>query len=257
MRHSVTGPGRVRVGGKFFRAGAEKFYPKGVTYGPFAPNTHGEHFPDREQASRDFVKLHELGANLLRVYDLPPKGFLDLAAQNNFKLLVDIPWNKHLCFLDSERTREEARAAVREAAAACAGHPVVFALSVVNEIPPDIVRWSGAAKVEQFIDELVGIVKAGDPECLCTFGNYPPTEFLRPKEVDFHCFNVYIHHPKPFENYLSRLQMLADSKPIILDSCSGVRPSAFSFVASSIKWSARILNLQFLPSTNASANPAV
>ena len=68
----------------------------------------------------------------------------------------------------------------------------------------------------EFIDELVNIVKAVDPECPCTFGNFPPTEFLRPQNIDFHCFNVYLHNPKPFENYVARLQMIADAKPLIL-----------------------------------------
>ena len=36
---------RVTVDGKFFRLGGRKFYPKGVTYGPFAPNASGEHLP--------------------------------------------------------------------------------------------------------------------------------------------------------------------------------------------------------------------
>src|SRR5205814_295207 len=99
---------------------------------------------------------------------------------------------------------------------ACAEHPAVFALSVVNEVPPDIVRWSGASHVADFIDELIGVVKAINPESLCTFGNYPPTEFLRPCEIDFHCFNVYLHDQRPFDNYLARLQMIADTKPLIL-----------------------------------------
>lgn len=206
----------VRVDGKFFRIGEKKFYLKGVTYGPFSPNSQGEHFAELDQTVRDFTQIHELGANLLRLYYVPPRWFLDLAAEHGFKLLVDIPWSKHACFLDSDHTREQARLAVRQAALACAFHPAVFALSVVNEIPPDIVRWSGAAKIAEFIDELVGEVKAVAPECLCTFGNYPPTEFLRPKEIDFQCFNVYIHNSKPFENYLARLQMIADSKPLIL-----------------------------------------
>jgi glycosyltransferase involved in cell wall biosynthesis len=216
MSASVTPDPHVRVDGKFFRMGARKFHAKGVTYGPFSPNSRGEHFAEPEQTVRDFAQIRELGANLLRVYYVPPKWFLDLAAENSLKLFVDVPWNKHSCFLDSDETRQEARLAVRQAAVACASHPAVFALSVVNEIPADIVRWSGAAKVAEFIDELVGEVKAVHPECLCTFGNYPPTEFLRPREIDFHCFNVYIHNPKPYENYLARLQMIADSKPLIL-----------------------------------------
>ena len=68
----------------------------------------------------------------------------------------------------------------------------------------------------EFLDELVDIAKEVDPECLCTLGNYPPTEFLRPQNLDFVCFNVYLHQPRPFENYLARLQMIADNKPLIL-----------------------------------------
>ena len=207
---------RVRTDGKFFRAGAQKYYVKGVTYGPFAPNAQREFFPSIEQTVRDFEQLTELGANLIRVYYSPPKWFLDLALSHGLRVLVDVPWNKHLCFLDSEETRDEALNAVRNAALACLGHSAVFAISVVNEIPPDIVRWSGAPAIAAFIEELVDVVKAVDPARLCTFGNYPPTEYLKPQNIDFYCFNVYLHQPKPFENYLSRLQMIADSKPLIL-----------------------------------------
>jgi GT2 family glycosyltransferase len=139
-----------------------------------------------------------------------------MAAEHKLKVLIDIPWNKHLCFLDSPAQRAAAGEAVRRAVFACARHPAVFAFSVANEIPPDIVRWSGAQAVAEFIDDLVHEAKRADPECLCTFTNYPPTEFLRPQSVDFLCFNVYLHQEQPFENYLARLQMLAESKPLLL-----------------------------------------
>lgn len=207
---------RIRADGKFFRRGNEKFYVKGITYGPFAPNAAGEFFATPEQTARDFARIIELGANVLRVYYVPPKWFLDLALEHGLHLLVDVPWNKHLCFLDSAETRDEAVAAVRAAAEQCAGHAAVFAISVVNEVPPDILRWSGDRTVSEFIDELIATVKAVTPECLCTFGNYPPTEYLKCQAADFLCFNVYLHQPRPFENYLSRLQMIADSRPLIL-----------------------------------------
>jgi O-antigen biosynthesis protein len=216
----MAGPGtarlRVRVDGKFFRLGGRKFCVKGVTYGPFAPDERGDFFGSQEQAARDLDQAKQLGANLLRIYEVPPRWFLDLASEKDLRLLVDIPWTRLTCFLDSEQTRTQARQAVHEAALACASHPAVFALSVVNEVPADIVRWSGANRVAAFVDELVSVVKAVDPECPCTFGNYPPTEFLRPHNIDFHCFNVYLHNSKPFENYLARLQMIADSKPLVL-----------------------------------------
>jgi GT2 family glycosyltransferase len=207
---------RVRVDGKFFRLGEQKFYPKGVTYGPFAPNENGDHYASRAQTLKDFAQIKELGANTLRVYHVPPHWFLDLALEQNLKVLVDVPWRKERCFLDSHILRAEARAAVREAAALCARHPAVFALSVVNEIASDVVRWSGAARVAEFIEELVAEAKAMDPECLCTFGNFPPTEFLRPQNIDFHCFNIYLHQRRAYENYLARLQMIADTKPLLI-----------------------------------------
>src|ERR1039458_4437314 len=199
---------RVRVYGKFFRLGEKKFYAKGVAYGPFAPNAAGQPFASPEQTGRDFAQIRELVANLVRVYHVPPKWFLDLASEHKLKVLIDIPWNKHLCFLDSASQRAEAREAVRRAVFACARHPAVFAFSVANEIPPDILRWSGARAVASFIDDLVQEAKGADPECLCTFTNYPSTEFLRPQSMDFLSFNVYLHQQQPFESYLAPAEML-------------------------------------------------
>ena len=140
-------PARPVVSGKFFRLDGRKFYPKGVTYGPFMPNQAGEPFCERERTARDFDLMARLGANLLRVYYAPPRWALDLAHERGLKVLIDIPWNKHLCFLDSADSRRQACEAVRSAVKACAPHPAVFAYSVVNEISPDIARWSGERMV--------------------------------------------------------------------------------------------------------------
>lgn len=207
---------RVSVDGKFFRLGEKKFYVKGVAYGPFALNAAGQPFASPEQTAEDFSRIGQLGANVVRVYHVPGKWFLDLAEEHGLKVLVDIPWNKHLCFLDTRERREEAREAVRRAALACGRHPALFAFSVANEITPEIVRWSGTRAVADFIDELVAEVKRVAPDCLCTYANFPPTEFLRPQSVDFVCFNVYLHNEQPFRSYLARLQMQAEAKPLLL-----------------------------------------
>lgn len=207
---------RVTVDGKFFRRGTEKLYLKGVSYGPFVAGKDGQPFADLDQTTKDFHLIKELGANLVRVYHLPPRWFLDLAAQHDLLVLIDIPWNKHLVFLDDPVRRAEARQAVCHAVLSCGRHPAVFAYSVANEIPSDIVRWCGAAKMAEFIDELVAEAKRIDPDCLCTYANYPTTEFLQPQTLDFVCFNVYLHQPAAFKNYLARLQMVADTKPLLL-----------------------------------------
>ncbi len=232
MDNQVGNEGRITTDGKFFRRGSERFHAKGLTYGPFSPNSEGFPFAGPGRTQKDFEIIKSTGANLLRLYDVPPGWLLDLAQDHDLKLLIDVPWTKQVCFLDVERSRQEIREIITRAAESCASHPAVLGLSVANELPPDIVRWSGPGAVAHFLDELVGLIKRICPECLCTFGNYPPTEFLQPRGIDFHCFNVYLHHPKPFENYLARLQMISEDKPLVLGETGidsireGERPQA-------------------------------
>src|SRR5512137_2208367 len=122
MAVAVSSRPRVSVAGKFFRLGENKFYVKGVAYGPFAPNAAGQPFASPEQTASDFAQIRELGANLIRVYHVPAKWFLDLAARHQLKVLIDIPWNKHLCFLDSPARQAEACETVRRAVFACVRH---------------------------------------------------------------------------------------------------------------------------------------
>jgi glycosyltransferase involved in cell wall biosynthesis len=216
MPPTAPKPERVIVDGKFFRLGATRFFVKGITYGPFAANGRGEMFPEPAQADKDLAQLCGLGANVLRVYDVPPGWFLDSAARHGLKLLVDVPWSKHTCFFESYEVQRQARQAVRDAVALGRGHPALFALSLVNEVPAEIVRWSGPRRVARFIDDLVAEAKGIDPACLCTFASFPPTEFLAPRNIDFLCFNVYLEQEPAFEAYLARLQTLAGTKPLLL-----------------------------------------
>jgi beta-galactosidase/beta-glucuronidase len=79
------------VDGKGFRLGPVKFHAKGVTYGPLAPGNDGLTFATPEATRRDFTQIVTLGSNLLRVYHVPPRWFLDLAHEHGLKLLVDVP----------------------------------------------------------------------------------------------------------------------------------------------------------------------
>ncbi len=184
---TIPNRSRITVDGKFFRRGAEKFFVKGITYGPFAPNAQGEPFASPEKTAQDFVLIRELGANVLRVYDPPPRWLLDLAAQSDLLLLVDVPWfSQH-----SEINPSQAREAVRKAVTQCATHPAVFAFSVVNEITPEAAKNFGVAATIRLIENLIAEAKHLNPDCLYTFANYPPAEFLQPRNLDFACFNIY------------------------------------------------------------------
>jgi hypothetical protein len=63
-----------------------------------------------------------------------------------------------------------------------------------------------------------GLVATAKPrrQVLITFANFPTTEYLQPRDIDFICFNVYLHQWQSFENYLARLQMQAEGKPLLL-----------------------------------------
>lgn len=207
---------RITLSGKFFRLGSRKFYLKGFSYGPFAPNRQGEQFPEREQLRRDFRQICELGANTLRIYFPPPEWLMDEAADAGLKVFVDVPWEKHRCFFEDWDALERARAIVRQTARTFGNHPAMFAISVANELPVDVVRFQGRARVQGFLEELLGIVKEEAPKCLATFVNFPTTEFLSPRGCDFCCFNVYIHDEDRFGSYLNRLQHIAGNSPLVI-----------------------------------------
>ncbi len=209
-------PPRVRAHGKFFFAGDEKLYLKGVTYGPFRPDGAGEMYGARETASRDLARMAENGINTIRTYTVPPRWLVDLAAGQGLRMLAGVPWEQHVAFLDSSATRRRIRRTVTEAARGLAAHPGVLGLAVGNEIPAPIVRLYGATRIERFIAELADAAKQADPEALVTYVNYPTTEYLELPFLDFMAFNVYLEQEADFRGYLRRLQNLAGERPLVL-----------------------------------------
>ncbi|MCE9530023.1 MAG: glycosyltransferase [Planctomycetes bacterium] len=218
MRQEPNGraSARVEAVGKFFRSGTEKWYLKGMTYGPFKPRDDGHYLPASEQCRIDFEQIRNLGANSLRLYHVPNRNFLDLAHEFDLRVLVDVPWQKHRCFFEDIATQQEARTRIHNAAMELGDHPALFGISVVNEVPPDIVRYYGRQMVGRFVDELIDSVKQAAPGCLATFTNYPSTEFLTSEHSDFLCFNLYLESDVSLRAYLDRLQHFAGNRPIIL-----------------------------------------
>lgn len=209
----VPAPARPQVRGKALFVDKSKFTIKGVTYGPFSSDADGGFDPDMTAA--DFAQMAAAGINAIRVYTVPARWLLDLAHAHGLRVMVGIPWEQHIAFLDSGRAPQiEAR--VRDAVRACAGHPALLCFAVGNEIPSSIVRWHGRRRIERFIARLCQIVKEEDPDALVTYVNYPSTEYLRLPCCDFLAFNVYLERRELLERYLARLQNLADDRPLML-----------------------------------------
>jgi glycosyltransferase involved in cell wall biosynthesis len=212
----VSANSRIRPVAKFLFEGDRKFFVKGVTYGPFKPDAHGHYLGKPDQVDVDLALMREGGLNLVRVYHAPPRWFLDRCASAGMRVLVTLPWAKHVEFLRDRKTRREIAEALRIAVSENAGHSALFGYLVGNEISSAMVRWLGVRRVTEFIERLIQIGRAIDPNALFSYATYPPTEYLLPQNVDFCCFNVYLHNQRDFEGYLLRLQNLTGERPLVL-----------------------------------------
>jgi GT2 family glycosyltransferase len=207
---------RPKVRGKFLFIGDEKYFVKGVTYGPFRMNSAGCEYHTPNAVERDFALMAQNGINTVRVYTVPPRWLLDIAQKHGLRVMVGLPWEQHITFLDDERTVQTIEGRVRDGVKVCVGHPAVLCYVIGNEIPAPIVRWHGRQKVENFLKRLYLAAKSEDPGALVTYVNFPTTEYLQLPFVDFMCFNVYLEQQDRLESYIARLQNLAGEKPLVM-----------------------------------------
>jgi len=207
---------RPQVRGKFIYLGEKKLYIRGVTYGTFHPNCADELYPDPDVVAQDFAQMAANGVNSIRTYTVPPGWLLDLAHQHNLHIMVGLPWEQHIAFLDDKQRIRDIEKRVCAGVHACAGHPAILCYAIGNEIPAPIVRWYGRRRVEKFFKRLYRAVKAEDSETLVTYVNYPSTEYLQLPFVDFVCFNVYLESQERLEAYVARLQNLAGDRPLVM-----------------------------------------
>lgn len=207
---------RVSIKGKFLYIGEQKFYVKGVTYGTFTPDKNGLQFPEWAVVKKDFALIAKHGFNSVRTYTLPPQYLLELALQYDLKIMVGLPWEQHITFLDTTKRRKDIIQRVKEGVLLCNKHPAILCYTIGNEIPSGIVRWYGKTEIEGFLKLLYKVVKQVDQEALVTYVNYPTTEYLDLSFLDFDCFNVYLETPEKLRGYISRLHNLCGERPLVL-----------------------------------------
>lgn len=232
---------RVVAQGKFFLVEGEKFYVRGVTYGPFRPASDGCAYKTLGEVDRDFSAMAAAGFNTVRTYTAVPTWLLDRAQHYGLKVLVGISWPQLINFLDTRKRRDEIVATVRDTVRKMAGHPAVLGYTLGNEIPAAIVRWYGAARIEQFIRRLYDAAKDADPDGLVTYANYPTTEYLQLPFLDFSCYNVYLDAPKNLAAYVARLQNLSEEKPLVLSELGiDSERAGTEKQAASLEWQLRV-----------------
>jgi GT2 family glycosyltransferase len=207
---------RPRVHGKFLFVGDQKFWIRGVSYGTFKPDHFGAQFPAQDVVDRDFEAIAAAGFNAIRVYTLPPLRLMDAAAAFDLRVMIGLPWNQYVTFLEDRASAKRIVTQIRESVRGLAGHPAVLCYALGNEISATIVRWYGKARIERFIASLNRAVYLEDPEALVTYVNFPTTEYLDLPFLDFIAFNVYLESKSKLSSYLARLQNLAGERPLML-----------------------------------------
>jgi glycosyltransferase involved in cell wall biosynthesis len=160
--------------------------------------------------------MRAAGINTVRTYTVPPTWLLDRAHAHGLRVMIGLPWEQHVAFLDQPGLADDIVQRVRSDVRSCAGHPAILCFAVGNEIPAPIVRWHGRRRTEKFIRRLYDAVKSEDPAALVTYVNYPTTEYLQLPFLDIVCFNVYLESEDRLSAYLARLQNLAGERPLVL-----------------------------------------
>jgi glycosyltransferase involved in cell wall biosynthesis len=210
------GAARPEVRGRSFYVGDQKLWARGATYGTFLPAAAGDDGYDPAAADEDFAMMSAAGLNAVRLYDVPPTWLLDAAQRHGLWVAIDVPWEQHVTFLDDPSLRSSIETRVRDGVRRCAGHPAILSFSIGNEIPSRIVRWHGPRRIEDFLERLADAAHAADDAALVTYVNYPTTEYLRVRGIDFDAWNVYLERNADFERYVTRLQNLSIDRPVVI-----------------------------------------
>lgn len=231
---------RPQVRGKFLFVDNQKYWIQGVTYGTFRPLEDGAQFPEPERVKQDFAEISANGMNTVRVYTVPPLWLLDIAKHFRLRVMVGLPWEQHIAFLDDKSRIRQIEERVRESVKACQQHPAILGYSLGNEIPVSIVRWHGKQRIEKFLERLYRIGKAEDPGGLFTYVNFPTTEYLQLPFLDLVCFNVYLESRENLKKYLARLQNMAGERPLLMAEIGlDSRSNGEAAQAQSLDWQVR------------------
>ncbi len=234
---SILPGGPVEARGKFLYVGSEKLYVRGVTYGTFRPDAAGDPYPEPDGVARDFAEMASRGINAVRLYTAPPRWLMDLAQQHGLRVMVGLPWEQHVAFLEDRETGRRIEKRVRDAVRSLRGHPALLAFAIGNEIPAPIVRWHGRRRVERFLARLYAAAKSESPGSLVTYVNYPTTEHLELPFLDLDCFNVYLESRDRLEAYLARLHNLCGERPLLMTEIGlDSRRNGEAAQAASLSW---------------------
>jgi hypothetical protein len=199
----------VEVDGKFLRIRGERRMLAVVSYGPF-PGGWPEDF------GPDFERIRSAGFEAVRLYEMPGAELLDAAAAAGLVVFGGLRWEWATDFLGASGALARAKVDLAAGLREIGGHPALAGVFVANEVPPDIVRWIGPARVGEALEDLIRLGHRLRPGRLFAYSNFPSTEFLEPGNADFTAMNVFLEEEEAFRRYLRRLHHIAGDRPVVI-----------------------------------------
>ena len=201
----------LRVSGKYFRAGNEVCLIKAVDFGSFPAGT----FPDEGRSELRRIR-ERLGANAIRLDEIPSLDFMHECAEVGLRVFMTIPWEQNIDFASEKGAIQKAEELLLQTIGRFRGHPAVGGYFVANEIDAPLVRWIGVRNVIDQLEQLIDIGHEADPGALFAYANGPGTECVLPQNQDFAAFNLYAESRTSVAISLARMQNLAGGKPLLI-----------------------------------------
>ncbi len=250
----------IEIRGKYLFENGEKFQIKGISYGNFDPadTKNGTFFFDQERTKNDFKLIREANINSIRLYQKPPEYLMQEAQKAGLKviltLFVDYA-SKEINFRDAatiklykELTKDLVNFGKKY------DNTILYLLG--TEIPAMSLEQKGISEIENFIKkqgqdnfekfiyEMHRSAKETDPNCLTSYSNFPPTDFLNLSFLDIITFDIYLHTEKELKSYLAKLQNYSGMKPFLIGELGfDALKEGEQFQADTLKWSIESANM--------------
>ena len=150
------------VRGKALYLGERKLIVKGVTYGPFSSEPDRRIRPGARPTGlrADGRRRHQHGPRSTRT---PQRWLLDLAQRHGLQVMVGLPWEQHVAFLDTGAADSDRADRARGGRGRAPGHPAVLCYAVGNEIPAVDRALARTRRVERLPRRLCRGGKRGGP----------------------------------------------------------------------------------------------
>ena len=181
IRDPLPGEGRPRADGKLLAVGDRRLTLRGVTYGTFAAGADGTRFRDPDTGrGATSARWRQHGVNAVRMYTVPPRRRARRRPRGGLWVLVGLPWEQHVTFLD-RRAPPPRRSGARARRLAGVRRASRGARLRRRQRDPGRRSCAGTAarRVERFLERSVRAARAADPGALVTYVSYPSTEYLR------------------------------------------------------------------------------